>query len=243
MSTLVDIQMPIKKCGFIVGDVINVFLKQDVDWMLYINANDDLGFTDDEKNKIKLTAESAKEEETIMDRIRIASKRNELRELGGSPYIYLADADVLLPDKGTIFKSMFTALERYPQLGTLGMPYLDGYHVGAGSMMLRRENFFQIGDIKGGGSYCTCGYISHKLLEFGFYTVPFKTARATHLKAKYSSPETVEEWQGYAEIKVADFDQIDKIPIGDGKICYALSKEKLDEIAKENKETGFRLLF
>jgi len=184
MGTLVDIQMPVKKGGFIVGDVIQRLLMQDVELTFYINASNDFVFPPGNEEMLKLIATSAENEARIRKSILTAFKRNKMRRLGTSPYVYLADPDVLLPDE-PVLDSMVRGLERQPRLGAVGVCYQKGNHVSAGSMMLRRNDFLQIGELRGAGPSCICNYIANKLLEFGLYTVPLKTVRATHLKSEY----------------------------------------------------------
>jgi hypothetical protein len=182
MGALIDIQMPIKQGSYVRGDVIGAFLNQTVDWVIYINAKYEDPFSKTDEDMLKLTSESPDDMIDIKERIRIARKRNELMEKGINPYVYLADADVLMNDNQEIFWELIMGLERHPRLGAVGLPYQSGYHVGAGSMMLRRIDLPQIGDIRGAGSFCTCGYITHRLLQVGLFTVPLKTIRAEHLK-------------------------------------------------------------
>jgi hypothetical protein len=191
----VDIQMPVKKGSYVCGEVISAFLKQTIDWEIYINAKDESNFLPPDKTIIGLVSDSPESMEGIEKRIQIARKRNELIEKGVNSYVYLADADVLLNDDDNseifneVFYELIMGLERHPRVGVIGLTYFPGYHVGAGSMMLRRSNLPQIGEIKGVGSFCTCGYISHKLLQAGLFTVPLTTIKAKHIKMDNSADD------------------------------------------------------
>lgn len=206
MGISVDIQMPVKKGSYVRADVIGAFLRQEIDWEIYINVKNETPFPKIDKEDFDLISESLGNMKDIEARIKIAHKRNELIEMGTSAYVYLADADVLLNDDwnsdvfNDIFYELIMGLERHPRIGAIGLPYQLGYHVGAGSMMLRRSDLPYIGEIKGSGSYCTCGYISHKLLYAGLFTVPLKTIRAKHLKMDSSAGEYQRKMEEEVEI-------------------------------------------
>lgn len=209
----VDIQMPVKAGRFVVGEVINGLLNQengDPQLNIYIDASPDYDFPGNtrEEELLGLFAMSAgADREEIKRRLKIAHKRNRLRKSGKSPYVYLADADVLLPNNPSIFACMINGLEMHPRLGAIGVPYQNSDHVGAGSMMLRRSDFLRIGDIGGAGALCTCSYIYRELLRLGLHTVSLKTVRAKHLKSMYSK-----DW-----------------PDGYGRIPLSSVKEELDD--------------
>ena len=185
MEAQVDIQMPIRKDAFVIGDVIHRFLLQDVEFAFHVDAGEDFQFSPEHEQLLKLISTSAKNAERIKKSTRAAFKRNRLRTRGDNPYVYLADPDVLLPEK-PFFGSMIRAFERNPQLGAVGLCYQKSDHVACGSMMLRRTDFTQIGELRGTGKACVCGNIQMRLQESHLQTVPLKTLRADHLKSQYS---------------------------------------------------------
>ena len=89
----------------------------------------------DMEQLLALIATSTEHADKIRKSTKPAFKRNKLQTLGSSPYVYLADPDVLLPDR-PFFGSMISAFERNPQLGAVGLCYQDTDHVACGSMML-----------------------------------------------------------------------------------------------------------
>jgi hypothetical protein len=236
MCALVNIQMPIKYGSSVRGDVIGAFLNQTVDWEIYINLEDEKTFKIDEEI-LQVTSESQEDKKDIEARIQIARKRNMLVDKGESPYVYLADADVLLNDEANseifndVFGELVMGLERHPRLGAVGLPYQAGYHVGAGSMMLRRSDLLQIGDIRGAGSFCTCGYISHKLLHAGLYTVPLRTMRAKHVKVYNEGKQTSEPKLIITIILPDDIpsSRQDKV-VDTGKAIYYITKNEMKEL-------------
>lgn len=196
MNTQVDIQMPIRKGGFVIGDVIQRLLMQDVPFTLYVDAGDDLELSSDHQRLLELIAISPENAKRIEKSTKVAFKRNRMRILGHSPYIYLADPDVLLPER-PFFGSLIQAFERNPQLGAVGLCYQNNNHVACGSMMLKRKDFIRIGTLRGTGASCVCGYIQKQLQEFSLHVVPLKTLRARHLKSQYQN--------GYPEYKKVKF--------------------------------------
>jgi hypothetical protein len=178
----VDIQMPIRKGTSVAGSVLQRFSMQDLPCTLYTDATDDFLFTQACEEMVKLTARTPEDEYRIRLSLKAAFKRNKLRLRGDSPYVYLADPDVLLPQR-PVFASMVDTLERHPQLGAAGVCYQQNNHIGAGAMMLRRSDFERVGELRG-GQKCICNFISARLREFGLYTLGFRTVRATHLKTK-----------------------------------------------------------
>lgn len=195
MEMKVDIQMPIKKGSFVIGDVIHSLLLQDVDSTFYVDAGADFEFSPEKEELLKLVSVSTENEERIRKSTRAAYKRNRLRDCGNSPYIYLADPDVLLPER-PFFGSMISAFERNPELGAVGLCYQPGNHVACGSMMMRRTDFAQIGDLRGTGKSCICGFIANKLHEAKLQVIPLTTIQAQHLKSEYS-----EGYPDYQEVQ------------------------------------------
>jgi hypothetical protein len=196
METQVDIQIPIRKGSFIIGDVLHGLMLQDADFTLYIDAGEDFEFSLEREQLLELIATSDENAERIKKSTRAAFKRNRLRNCGSSPYVYLADPDVLLPER-PFFGGMIEAFERNPQLGAVGLCYQDSDHVACGSMMLRRTDFIGIGELRGTGKSCICGYMQMKLYEANLQVVPLKTMRATHLKAQYK--------EGYPEYQAIQY--------------------------------------
>lgn len=184
MDTQIDIQMPVRFGGFIIGDVLQRLLMQDASFTFYVDADEDLEFGPESERILALIATSPENAERIKKSTKAAFKRNRLRTRGNSPYVYLADPDVLLPDS-PFFGSMIRAFERNQQLGAVGLCYQENDHVACGSMMLRRRDFLQIGELRGTGRTCVCGNIQIKLEEFHLKVVPLRILRATHLKAQY----------------------------------------------------------
>ena len=184
METQVDIQMPIRKGGFVIGDVIHRLLLQDVAFTFYVDADEDFTFSPEQEQLLTLVATSNEHADRIRKSTKVAFKRNRLRTCGSSPYVYLADPDVLLPER-PFFGSMIRAFERNPQLGAVGLCYQESDHVACGSMMLRRTDFIQIGELRGTGRSCVCGNIQMKLQESNLRVIPLKTLRARHLKSQY----------------------------------------------------------
>ncbi len=199
METQIDIQMPVRKGGFIVGEVIQRLLMQDAPFTFYVDAGKDLEMTSDHECLIALIATSPENADRITKSTKVAFKRNRmtdrLRTHGRSPYVYLADPDVLLPER-PFFSSTIRAFERNPKLGAVGLCYQDSDHVACGSMMLRREDFLQIGKLQGTGRTCVCGNIQIKLHESNLQVVPLKTLRAVHLKSQYR--------EGYPEYEAVE---------------------------------------
>ena len=150
MDTRVDVQMPVRAGGFIPVNVIQSLLTQDADFTFYVDATDDFVFPKDHDEMLNLLGASPENEARIRTGIRTAFKRNKMRECGDSPYVYLADPDVLLPER-PVLGSMVRGLERHPQLGAVGVRYLNSRHIATGSMMLRRTDFERIGELKGVG--------------------------------------------------------------------------------------------
>ncbi len=185
METQVDIQMPIRKGDFVIGDVINRLLLQDVAFTFYVDAGEDFEFSPEQEQLLTLISTSDNNADRIRKSTRVAFKRNRLRTRGSSSYVYLADPDVLLPES-PFFGSMIRAFERNPQLGAVGLCYQESDHVACGSMMLRRADFIQIGELRGTGKACVCGNIRMKLHEANLQVVPLKTLRAQHLRSEYS---------------------------------------------------------
>ena len=174
MEKHIDIQMPVKKGSFIIGDVIQRLLLQDVPFTLYVDAGEDLEISPDHERLLTLIATSPEDVNRIKKACSVAFKRNRLRLRGDSSYVYLADTDVLLPEQ-PFFSSMIRAFERNPDLGTVGLCYQDSNHVASGSMMLRRTDFIKIGELRGTGKSCVCAYIQTKLREANLRVVPLKT--------------------------------------------------------------------
>ena len=197
METQVDIQMPITKGGFVIGDVLHKFLLQDTDFAFYVDAGEDFEFSPEKEELLTLISMSDKNANRIRKSTRAAFKRNRLRTRGSNPYIYLADPDVLLPER-PFFGSMIRAFERNPQLGAVGLCYQENDHVACGSMMLRRTDFIGIGELRGTGRSCVCGNIRMKLHESNFQVVPLKTLRARHLKSQYR--------EGYPEYQTVQYE-------------------------------------
>jgi hypothetical protein len=193
LDTQVDIQMPIRKGSFIVGDVIQRFLTQDVGFTFYVEAGDELAFSADDDVHLNLIAKSTQHAHRIKKTTMIAFKRNKLRTRGNSPYVYLADNDILLPEK-PIFGSFIDAFERRTELGVVGLCYQkNSDHVACGSMMLRREDFLRIGELRDTATSCVCGYIARKLKELELHVVPVKTYKPTDLRSTYE--------QGYSDYR------------------------------------------
>jgi hypothetical protein len=254
MGTSVDIQMPVKKGGFIVEDVIDRLLEQNVEWKLYVDASEDFGF---DQEIVKLIATSVGEaEERVEKRLKIAHKRNKMRRLGVSSYVYLADPDVLLPYGPSMFREMIRAFERHPRLGATGVPYQNSDHVGAGSMMLRRSDFLRIGELRGVASSCVCSYISQSLLKLGLYTVPLRTVRGIHLKSEYSKESSRIESESLKmekarsdqngsdeRSKYAEYRREEKelTRSEDGRIRGSLDKDELRSY--KGKDAKFKLFF
>jgi hypothetical protein len=197
--------MPVRKDGFIVGEVIQRILIQDVDFTFYVDASEDFPFSGDDAEKcvstelsetsveswrrahneaqtlvaqvadvneaqtlakksfsrgadiqqalLELIAASPRTTGRIQTTIRAAFKRNKMRRLGTSPYVYLADPDVLLPD-APVLGAMVRGLQKHPKLGAVGVCYHPNNHVAAGAMLLRRKDWLRIGQIKGAGASC-----------------------------------------------------------------------------------------
>ena len=199
METQIDIQMPVRKGGFIIGEVIQRLLMQDASFTFYVDGGEDLEMTSDHERLIALIATSPENADRITKSTKVAFKRNrmtdQLRMHGRSHYVYLADPDVLIPER-PFFSSTVRAFERNPQLGAVGLCYQDSEHVACGSMMLRRKDFLEIGKLQGTGRTCVCGNIQIKLQESNLQVVPLKTLRAVHLKAQYR--------EGYPEYKAVE---------------------------------------
>ena len=195
METQVDIQMPIRKSSFVIGDVIHRFLLQDATFTFYVDAGEDLELSPEQEQLLWLIATSNENADRIRKSTKAAFKRNRLRTRGSSPYVYLADPDVLLPEY-PFFGSMIRAFERNPQLGSVGLCYQESDHVACGSMMLRRTNLIRIGEFRGTGKSCICGNVQMKLQEANLQVVPLKTLRAHHLKSQYQ-----EEYPEYQTVR------------------------------------------
>jgi hypothetical protein len=182
--------MPLKKGGFIVGNVIQGFLSQDVPFTFYVDATEELQFTSDQERLLEFIAGAPEDVNLSVDKIkqcaRITVKRNRLRLCGDSPYVYLADADVMLPEQ-PVFQSMIQSFEKHPQLGAVGLSYApESDHLTAGSMMLRRGDYMQIGLLRE-STFCACRYIAKRLAKLGMRVVPVKekALRPRHLRAEY----------------------------------------------------------
>ena len=197
METQVDIQMPVRKGGFIIGDVIQRLLLQDAAFEFYVDASEDLEFSPEQEQLLALISTSDKHANKIRGSTKAAFKRNKLRTRGDSPYVYLADPDVLLPES-PFFSSIIRAFERNPQLGTTGLCYQNNDHLACGSMMLRRGDFAELGELRGTSRTCLCGNIQIKLHELDLQTIPLTKMRATHLKSQYG--------EGYPEYKEVQFE-------------------------------------
>jgi len=190
--------MPIRKGDFIVGDVIQRFLTQDALFTFYVDAGEDLEFSADEEPHLQFIAESPKHARRIKHSTRIAFKRNRLRRCGSSPYVYLADNDILLPKK-PIFRSFIDAFERHLALGAVGLCcHQNSNHVSCASMMLRRADFLAVGMLKDTATSCVCGYIGRKLEALGLRVIPVKAHKPVHLRTAYR--------QGYADYAVVKYE-------------------------------------
>jgi hypothetical protein len=179
----IDIQMPVKQGSAIRGDVLWRLSHQDVLTRIYVNAGEDLIFsTENERMMLQLTSTSARRQRNLEVNIKVGEKRNEMRECGNSEYVYLADADVLLPQR-PVLPSMVDGFLRHPQLGAIGVPYQRGTHVACGSMLLKRD-FLETHEFRGAGGSCICRNLADKLEARGLYVVPLQTVRAVHLPAE-----------------------------------------------------------
>ena len=210
MQSQIDIQMPIREGGFVVGDVLQSLIRQSVPSTFYIDTSSDLTLLPQAELLLELIATSPREAERIYRSSKAAYKRNKLRECGSNPYIYLADPDVLLPD-APLFKIAVEYLSAEKRVGAIGMCYHpQSDHVACGSMILRRDDFLAVGGLRGTGKSCVCGYITSRLQERGLRTVPVKSIRATHLKQQYQGgyPEYDEVRYILAEDKILPIDAI-----------------------------------
>ncbi|MFC1719235.1 hypothetical protein ACFL6S_36630 [Candidatus Poribacteria bacterium] len=222
METQVDIQMPIRKGAFVIGDAIDRLLLQDVASTFFVDAGEDFEFSPEQEELLTLVSTSDKNANRIRKSTKAAFKRNRLRTCGSSPYVYLADPDVLLPER-PFFGSMISAFERNPQLGAVGLCYQESDHVACGSMMLRRTDFMEIGELKGTGKSCICGYIQMRFHEAGFQVIPLKTLRAGHLKSQYG--------EGFPEYETVQYEAS-----SDGIIPRSFLKDTIQQHG-----TGFKL--
>lgn len=201
MDSQVDIQMPLKKGSFISGDVLQRFLRQDVPFTFYVDAGEDLALSADDERLLELITTSPEETSSLRRRAKVLFKRNRLRLLGRSPYIYLADADVLLPDT-PVFGSITRVFEKYPQFGCVGVSYHDpdsGFcSVACGSMMLRRTDLIRrVGKIRGSSASCECRYIRQRLATHGLQALPLRdSVRAEHLDEEAEAGDS-----GYTDVR------------------------------------------
>lgn len=202
METQVDIQMPIRKGGFVIGDVLQRLLLQDVAFEFYVDAGEDFEFSLEQEQLLALLSTSDEHAGRIRKSTKAAFKRNRMRILGSSPYVYLADPDVLLPER-PFFGSMIRAFERNPQLGAVGLCYQESDHVACGSMMLRRADFIGIGELRGTSKSCVCGNIQRMLQGYNYQVIPLRTLRAGHLKSQYKG--------GFPEYQTVQYDAPDGI--------------------------------
>ena len=210
MQSQIDIQMPIRAGGFVVGDVLQSLIGQNIPFTLYIDASSDLTLPPQAEQLLELIATLPQEAGRIYKSSKAAYKRNKLRECGSNPYVYLADPDVRLPD-APLFEIAVEYLSAEPRIGAIGMCYHpQSEHVACGSMMLRRDDFLAVGELRGTGKTCVCGYITSRLQERGLSTVPVKRIRATHLRRQYQRgyPEYDEVRYTLAEDRVLPIDII-----------------------------------
>jgi hypothetical protein len=76
-------------------------------------------------------------------------------------------------------------MERHPRLGATGLIYAVDwpharFHLGAGSMLLRREDLDRVGDLR--GTPCECSYLRLRLLGLGKEVVPLTRLHAHQWK-------------------------------------------------------------
>jgi len=70
LEVQVDIQMPLKKGGFIVGNMIQGFLSQDVPFTFYVDATEELQFTSDQERLLELIAGVPEDVNLSVDKIK-----------------------------------------------------------------------------------------------------------------------------------------------------------------------------
>lgn len=168
MLPQIDIQMPVRRGGFVVSEVVERWLLQDADLSLYVDAGPDLVLEGTAEAAIELLSSDPEHAGLMRLRMLASAKRNRLFERGRSPYVYLADPDVLLPPQ-PIMGQMVEALDADSTVGAVGLLYIDEYdgHVGAGAMLLRRSSLATIGTLRHLAKFCECDYIKHRLEAVG----------------------------------------------------------------------------
>ncbi|ACY14245.1 hypothetical protein [Haliangium ochraceum] len=169
----IDILIPLRRGGFIPGRVIEMFVRQEVPFTLHVEPGPDLEFSPRDEALLHLLAESPDELPRIKHTTRIAHKRNRMLARGSSPFVYLADADVVFEER-RFFPSMLRAFARHAQLGMVGLCYQETRHVACGSMMLRRRDFERIGAIRGTAGSCACMFLGHRIKGLGLRVIPLK---------------------------------------------------------------------
>lgn len=187
MKHHVDIHMPVRKGGFLTGDVVRSLLNQDARLYIYVDAGDDLHFQGESEAILSLISSGDTHLGLIRKRLAACWKRNRLRLLGTSPYIYLADPDVLLPPE-PLFGSMIDLLESDPEVGAVGLCYLPEYegHVATGSMMIARDTLEQVGELRHLAKFCECDYIKDRLEAEGLRVCALRPGYITHLREEYA---------------------------------------------------------
>ena len=186
MKHHVDIHMPVRDGGFIAGDTVRRLLNQDACISLYVDAGDDLRFQGESEAILSLISSDDTHLGLIRQRLAACWKRNRLRHLGTSRYIYLADPDVLLPPE-PLFGSMIDLLESDPEVGAVGLCYLPEYegHVATGSMMIARHTLEQVGELRHLAEFCECDYIKDRLEAKGLRVCSLRPGYITHLREEY----------------------------------------------------------
>lgn len=183
-APILDVLMPLKHGSYVRGDVIEGYLAQGVPFDWYVDAAPDLEIDAGARALLALVSVGPFWCHHMTYMARILAKRNRLRARGRSPVVYLADADVILPPT-RVWPGMLAALEGRAALGAVGVIYAVDwpharYHVGAGSMLLRRSDLEAIGPLR--GAPCECTYIRTRLGALGKHVVPLTAVHAHQWK-------------------------------------------------------------
>ena len=184
MTRTVDVLMPLRHSRFIRGDVIAGLLRQDTELHWYVDARADLELSPEALDRLGDVSSGPFWHNHMHYMAKILAKRNRLRHLGESEFVYLADADVILPEM-PVLPGMLEAFARFPVLGATGViyavdwPHVRG-HTATGSMLLRRQDLEFVGELR--GAPCECSFIRNRLLELGKRTIPLTRVHAHQWK-------------------------------------------------------------
>jgi len=178
-ATMIDILTPVRHGEFIRGDVIAALTAQDVDLTWYVDSGPDRPVTPSEREVLAIGSCGDFWAGQKCHMVPIITKRRALAGRGSGPYVFMLDADILLP-MPSLLGGLARALDRWSDVGATGAVYhVDWpcfrYHVAAGCMMVRRADWERVQPLR--GTACECFNIKTALERLGKRTVPIDPYR------------------------------------------------------------------